>query len=284
MTSKSCYSSTLLRRKASAAIIYLARLLILTIVGYIVLYPFFYMLVTAIKDIDAMLDVEHIWIPVTYSLKSFKEIFELLNFGTALKQTFLVQILSAAIETFVCAFVAYGFARFKFKGKPICMFFLILSLLVPIQMYSLSMSVNYRNLHLFNTPFVYWLPSLLGVGIRSGMMIFIYQQFFVNLPKELEDAAYIDGAGPVRTYFSIALPSSSVVLVTVSVLSFVWHWNEYYLASLTFLSDSAPLAMVLSFLKVYLKQVGIYEGWPEYASLVSAACLMYVIIPLAYEY
>lgn len=280
MTSKSGCSSTLLRRKASAAIIYLARLLILTIVGYIVLYPFFYMLVTAIKDIDAMLDVEHIWIPVTYSLKSFKEIFELLNFGTALKQTFLVQILSAAIETFVCAFVAYGFARFKFKGKPICMFFLILSLLVPIQMYSLSMSVNYRNLHLFNTPFVYWLPSLLGVGIRSGMMIFIYQQFFVNLPKELEDAAYIDGAGPVRTYFSIALPSSSVVLVTVSVLSFVWHWNEYYLASLTFLSDSAPLAMVLSFLKVYLKQVGIYEGWPEYASLVSAACLMYIIIPL----
>lgn len=280
MTSKSGYSSTLLRRKASAAIIYLARLLILTIVGYIVLYPFFYMLVTAIKDIDAMLDVEHIWIPVTYSLKSFKEIFELLNFGTALKQTFLVQILSSAIETFVCAFVAYGFARFKFKGKPICTFFLILSLLVPIQMYSLSMSVNYRNLHLFNTPFVYWLPSLLGVGIRSGMMIFIYQQFFVNLPKELEDAAYIDGAGPVRTYFSIALPSSSVVLVTVSVLSFVWHWNEYYLASLTFLSDSAPLAMVLSFLKVYLKQVGIYEGWPEYASLVSAACLMYVIIPL----
>ena len=280
MTSKSGYSSTLLRRKASAAIIYLARLLILTIVGYIVLYPFFYMLVTAIKDIDAMLDVEHIWIPVTYSLKSFKEIFELLNFGTALKQTFLVQILSSALDTFVCAYVAYFFSRFKFKGKPICMFFLILSLLVPIQMYSLSMSVNYRNLHLFNTPFVYWLPSLLGVGIRSGMMIFIYQQFFVNLPKELEDAAYIDGAGPVRTYFSIALPSSSVVLVTVSVLSFVWHWNEYYLASLTFLSDSAPLAMVLSFLKVYLKQVGIYEGWPEYASLVSAACLMYVIIPL----
>lgn len=85
MTSKSGYSSTLLRRKASAAIIYLARLLILIIVGYIVLYPFFYMLVTAIKDTDAMLDVEHIWIPVTYSLKSFKDIFELLDFGTALK-------------------------------------------------------------------------------------------------------------------------------------------------------------------------------------------------------
>ena len=275
MTSKSGYSSTLLRRKASAAIIYLARLLILTIVGYIVLYPFFYMLVTAIKDIDAMLDVEHIWIPVTYSLKSFKEIFELLNFGTALKQTFLVQILSAAIETFVCAFVAYGFARFKFKGKPICMFFLILSLLVPIQMYSLSMSVNYRNLHLFNTPFVYWLPSLLGVGIRSGMMIFIYQQFFVNLPKELEDAAYIDGAGPVRTYFSIALPSSSVVLVTVSVLSFVWHWNENYLTKFV-LNQERTLSYLVSNATTLISNTG---SNVKIAQAIIQSCSLILLLP-----
>lgn len=273
-------NSTLLRKKASGTVVAIARLLFLIIVGYIVLYPLLYMIVASIKDTDALLDVEHIWIPLTVSFKSFTDVFELLNIGNALKQTLVVQILSAFIEVFVCAFVAYGFARFKFKGKPVFTAFLILSLLVPVQMYSLSMAVNYRNLGIFNTPFVYWLPSLFGVGIRSGMMIFIYQQFFVNLPKELEDAAYIDGAGPVKTYFSIALPSSSVVLVTVLVLSFVWHWNEYYLASLTFLSENAPLSMVLSFLETYLKQIGIYKGWPEYASLVSAACLMYIAIPL----
>jgi len=203
-----------------------------------------------------------------------------MNFGNAIKQTLLVQILSAAIEVFVCAFIAYGFARFKFKGKPIFTFFLILSLLIPIQMYSLSMSINFRNLHIFSTPFVYWLPSLFGVGIRSGMMIFIYQQFFIGLPKELEDAAYIDGAGPVKTYFRIALPSSSVVITTVAVLSFVWHWNEYHLATLSFLSEDAPLSMVMNFLEVYLQQIGIYKGWPEYSTLVSAACLMFIIIPL----
>ena len=147
-------------------------------------------------------------------------------------------------------------------------------------MYTLSMSINFRNLHIFNTPFVYWLPSLFGVGIRSGMMIFIYQQFFIGLPKELEDAAYIDGAGPVKTYFKIALPSSSVVITTVSVLSFVWHWNEYHLATLSFLSEDAPLSMVMNFLTVYLQQIGIYKGWPEYSTLVSAACLMFILIPL----
>ncbi len=274
------FNGNLIRRKVPAFLGSTARILFLSIVGYIVLYPLLYMFVSAIKDQNALLDMEHIWVPVSYSFKSFDKVYKLMNFGDAIKQTLLVQVLSAAIEVFVCAFVAYGFARFKFKGKPVFTFLLILSLLIPIQMYSFSMSINFRNLHIFSTPFVYWLPSLFGVGIRSGMIIFIYQQFFIGLPKELEDAAYIDGAGPVKTYFKIALPSSSVVITTVSVLSFVWHWNEYHLATLSFLSEDAPLSMVMNFLEVYLKQIGIYKGWPEYSTLVSAACLMYIIIPL----
>ena len=274
------FNGNIIRRKTPDIILSVARLLFLTIVGYIVLYPILYMLISAVKDRNALLDMEHIWVPVSFSFESFSKVFELMNLGNALKQTLLVQVVSAAIEVFVCSFIAYGFARFKFKGKPIFTLLLIISLLIPIQMYSLSMSINFRNLHIFSTPFVYWLPSIFGVGIRSGMMIFIYQQFFIGLPKELEDAAYIDGAGPVKTYFSIALPSSSVVITTVAVLSFVWHWNEYHLATLSFLSEDAPLSMVMNFLETFLQQVGIYKGWPEYSTLVSAACLMFIAIPL----
>ena len=274
------FNGNIIRRKTPDIILSVARLLFLTIVGYIVLYPILYMLISAVKDRNALLDMEHIWVPVSFSFESFSKVFELMNLGNALKQTLLVQVVSAAIEVFVCSFIAYGFARFKVKGKPIFTLLLIISLLIPIQMYSLSMSINFRNLHIFSTPFVYWLPSIFGVGIRSGMMIFIYQQFFIGLPKELEDAAYIDGAGPVKTYFSIALPSSSVVITTVAVLSFVWHWNEYHLATLSFLSEDAPLSMVMNFLETFLQQVGIYKGWPEYSTLVSAACLMFIAIPL----
>ena len=269
-----------IRRRIPDILLYTARILFLGIVGYIVLYPLLYMIITALKDKNALLDMEHIWVPVSYTFHNFQQAYEIMNFGNAFKQTLSVQILSAAIEVFVCSFIAYGFARFEFKGKAPLTLLLIVSLLVPIQMYSLSLAVNFRNLHIFNTPFVYWLPSLFGVGIRSGMLIFIYQQFFISLPKELEDAAYIDGAGPVKTFFKIALPSSSVVITTVSVLSFVWHWNEYYLATLTFLQEDAPLATVMNFLDVYLQQIGIYNGWPQYSVLVSAACLMYILVPL----
>ena len=267
-------------QKAGKLCLSAARIAFLLIVGNIVLYPMAYMISYSLKDLDGLLDVQHMWFPLKASFQNYEKVFELIDFKSALFQTLLVQILSAFIEVFVCSFIAYGFARFRFRGKKIATVLLILSLLIPIQMYSLPMSVNFRSLHIFNTPFVYWLPSLLGVGIRSGMMIFIYQQFFIGLPKELEEAAYIDGAGPLRTYFRIALPSSGVVLLTVSVLSFVWHWNESYLSTLSFMTKDAPLSVKMNFLPVYLQQIGIWEHHPQFTTAVSAACIMFIFIPL----
>lgn len=269
-----------LKNKVFSIFLAIVRIAFLLIVGNIVLYPMIYMISYSLKDLDALLDIQHMWFPLKSSFQNYIDMFELMNFGSSLVQTLTVQILSAFIEVFVCAFVAYGFARFNFKGKKIFTLLLILSLLIPIQMYSLPMSINFKNLGIFNTPFVYWLPSLLGIGIRSGMMIFIYQQFFIGLPKELEEAAYIDGAGPIKTYFRIALPSSSVVILTVSVLSFVWHWNEHYLASLSFTTEEAPLAMVMNFLSVFLQQIGIWEHHPQFTTAVSAACILFILIPL----
>ena len=267
-------------KKAGKVCLSVAKIAFLLIIGNIVLYPMAYMISYSLKDLDGLLDVQHLWFPLKTSLENYKSVLELIHFKSALFQTLKVQIVSAFMEVFVCSFIAYGFARFRFRGKKIATVFLILSLLIPIQMYSLPMSVNFRNLHIFNTPFVYWLPSLLGVGIRSGMMIFIYQQFFIGLPKELEEAAYIDGAGPIRTYFRIALPSSGVVLLTVSVLSFVWHWNESYLSGLCFMTENAPLAVKMNFLSVYLQQIGIWEHHPQFTTAVSAACILFIFIPL----
>ena len=277
---KAEFSAHKLKGRTFNLFLSVVRIAFLLIVGNIVLYPMLYMLSYSLKDMDALLDVQHMWFPIKTSIQNYVDMLKLMNFVPSLLQTLKVQILSAAFEVLVCSFIAYGFARFKFKGKGIATFFLILSLLIPIQMYSLPMSINFRNLNIFNTPFVYWLPSIFGVGIRSGMMIFIYQQFFIGLPKELEEAAYIDGAGPVKTYFRIALPSSGVVILTVSVLSFVWHWNEHYLAILSFSSEEAPLAMVMNHLPIYLKQIGIWENQPEFTTTVSAACILFIAIPL----
>ncbi len=277
------------RKSVNGVFFYILRLLFLIIVGYIVLYPLLYMIAASIKTGGDFLDVEHMWIPREFTLENFKTAFGVMggtgdtDFLNAFKQTAILQLVSAGLEIFVCAFVAYGFARFKFPGKGIASFLLILSLLVPLEMYSLSLALNFRILGVFNTPFAYWLPAVFGIGIRSGMLIYIYQQFFIGLPFELEDAAYVDGAGPIRTYFSIALPSSSVVLVTVSVLAIIWYWNEKFLAQLCFLDENRPLAVVMasigSLLQMYAKING---GEPEYPAVVSAACLLYLAIPLIF--
>ena len=96
------FNSNIIRRKVPELLISIARILFLGIVGYIVLYPLLYMFVSSIKDMDALLDMEHIWVPISFSFNAFTEINELLGFGNALKQTLLVQVLSAAIEVFVC--------------------------------------------------------------------------------------------------------------------------------------------------------------------------------------
>lgn len=276
------------------------RYYMLIIIGYIVLYPLFYMVSAAIKSRKALLDVSFAWIPKFITGDNFKTAFDAMNFFPALSRTLTLQIISALIEVFICAVIAYGFARFNFKGKNIAMTLLILSLLIPVPMYSMSLSVNYRQLdvlgifglfdaitgidlrpNIYNTNWTLWLPSIFGVGIRSGMIIYIYIQFFSGLPYELEDAAYVDGAGPIRTFFSIALPSSSVVIVTASVLSVIWHWNETHLSSLCFLNDTAPLSVVMFNFQKTLESMGMYlSSNPIAPSIVFSACLMFMAIPL----
>ncbi len=295
------YKSRIKLKKLGASISFnIFRYFMLIIIGYIVLYPLLYMISQAIKADKALIDVSYAWLPKYTTFGRFEYAFGALEFPKALLKTITIQIIPALIEVFVCAVVAYGFARFNFKFKKLAMVFLILSLLIPAQLYSMSLSVNYRQLdilgifglfdkitgvdlrlNIFNTSWTMWLPALFGVGIRSGMIIYIYIQFFEGLPAELEEAAYVDGAGPLRTFFSIALPSSSVVIVTVTVLSFIWHWNETHLTSLSLLSDNWPLSVAIYNIRQTLQQDGIWLGSaPEAAPIIFAACILFIAIPL----
>ncbi len=272
-----------IQKKTQSILFSILRLAFLIIVGYIVLYPLLYMFCQSMKTRADFMDISHQWIPMEYTMEHFGQALKAMDFWTAMTKTLYLQMISAGLEIFMCAFIAYGFARFKFPSKGVATFLLILSLLVPLQLYPFGLAINYRILGIFDTPFSYWLPALFGVGIRSGMLIYIYQQFFIGLPLELEEAAYVDGAGPVRTYFSIALPSSSVVVVTVSVLSIIWHWNETYLARMCFMDENRPLSVMMNnfgtLLTMYLK---INSGEPEYPAVVSCGCLLFLAVPLIF--
>ena len=134
--------------------------------------------------------------------------------------------------------VGYGLARFRFPGSGLIFAMAIFTLIVPPQLVVVPMYLNFRFFNLagllgentFNLIGTYWpfiLMSLTATGFRNGLYIFIMRQFFRGLPRELEEAAYIDGAGMFRTFFRVMLPGSVPGLIVAFLFSFVWQWNDY---------------------------------------------------------
>ena len=270
------------------------RLIILLAVSYIIIYPLLYMLSSALKTASAFQDPGVLWIPKVLTSANFKNAIEAMNFKNALFSTLRLEVVSAVIETAACAVTAYGLARFNFPGKKLITVMLVFLIVVPSQMLVIPMTVNFSQLDFFgilkalgtvtdkelrpnilDTSWCFYLPSLFSVGLRSGILIYIYHQFFLGLPKELEEAAWIDGSAPPRTFLCIALPSSTVAVITVFVLSRVWHWNDYYLAVM-YTSENFPLAVSLASLPQKLSLLGIWPGNILNTTGVMAGCVMFV--------
>lgn len=276
----------------------LLRYVVLIAIGYIILYPLLYMISSAIRTRDSFYDPSVIWITSDVTFENFTLAWKVMKYGSAIWNTILYEIVSAGIQIVSCSVVAYGLARFDFKEKRILTFFMFLLILVPSQMMMLPIFMNYSKLDFFgllglvdsltgidlrpnvlNSVTTFWLPALLGVGIRSGIIIYIYVQFFKGLPKELEEAAWIDGAGPLKTYIRIALPSSGVVITTITVFSLIWHWNDYQLASMYLYAEKWPLAVKLSEI-TSAEAIGTLRlagDDPLRIAIMMAGCFMFII-------
>ena len=275
-------------------IVSIFRYLLLIAISYIILYPLFAMISYSLQSRADVLDTSVTWIPKFGTFDTYKVAFEALDYPKALLNTVLVGLVSAALEIFSCAIAAYGFARFKFKGRGLLFGIVLFTAIVPVQILVIPLFLNYQYfgfgyivnllnlipgvnipyISLINTPFTFWLPSIFGVGLRSGLFIFIYRQFFMGLPKELEEASWIDGCNPLMTFFRVVIPSSGVVFLTVAIFAIIWHWNEYY-QSVIFFTNNFPLSVTLSSIRDQaLYTMGYRDAFA--APYVSAACLMFI--------
>ena len=292
-----------LRKKTVGLLSYAARLIVLLSIGFIIIYPLFYMIVCSVQSADSFYDSTRVWIPTEFAVKeNYTAAFNAMEYGKSFLSTLKYAIVSALLEVASCAFIAYGFARFNFREKKIYTFFLFITILIPDMILLIPRMVNFSHLDflglfgLFNkltgvdlrinvldSPWVFWLPSLFGTGLRSGVIIYIYIQFFKGLPHELEEAAYVDGANHFRTFFSIALPSSGVVILTATVFSLIWHWNDYLLSGM-YLTKDYPLAMQLNMLTetIMLKyDISVDSSNPQTMAYLMAGCVLFVTPMLA---
>lgn len=279
----------------SALIGFLVRAAVIIPVLYVILYPLFTMVSTSLQSQYQALDPSVVWIPKVITDENYKKALLALDFTKSFWRSIEVNVLSAVIEVATCAVTAYGFARFKFRFKGLLMGLLILSIIVPQEMIAVPtyLQLRYADIlgilgmlgklvgaelrpSLINTPWSFWIPSILSVGLRSGLFIFIYMQFYKGLPKELEEAAYIDGAGPFKTFLKIIVPSSGTAIVTVTIFSVIWHWNEYYLSSIYF-SSNFPLAVKLATIEETLNVMSLVNSVTNRNGIIMAASLMFIL-------
>lgn len=204
---------------------------------FVFLYPFIYMLATSMKSYNDIIDLTVKWIPKEFSPENWITAFKALNFKKTLFNSTFVSLFSTVGHILSCSFIAYGFARYKFPMRNVMFVCVLLTFIIPIQSIIIPQYRLYSQLKLINGYLPLILPTFLGFGLRGGLFIFLFRQFYIKLPSALEEAAEIDGANPYRTYFSIILPSSGSMTLVCFILSMVWHWNDYYEPSI-YLSDS----------------------------------------------
>lgn len=228
------------------------RFMILLGIGFIVLYPLIYMVSCAFRERSDMNDPTVMWLPRHYTLDVIKDTWRIMDFGSMLKNTIFLNIGCSLVQVMSCAVTGYGFARFSFKGKKLLFGIVIMMILVPPQVISLPLYTQFRffgikglfSVNLIDSMLTMYLPAMTANGIRSGLMILIFRQFFRGLPRELEDAACIDGCGPFMTFVRVMIPNAASAFLTVFLFSVVWYWNDYYVST-AFFTDTRTVATVL---------------------------------------
>ena len=247
-------------RRASEMTWRIFRFVILFGLSFVILYPLIYMISCTFRDRSDMTDPTVMWLPRHYTIEVLRETVEAMDFGRTLGNTLIMNIGCSFVQVVSCALTGYGFARFTFKGRGLLFGIVIMMILVPAQVISLPLYTQFRffgirglfTVNLINTMATMYLPALTANGIRSGLMILIFRQFFRGLPREIEDAAYIDGCGPLRTFLRVMVPNASSAFLTVFLFSVVWYWNDYYVSSI-FFTSSKTIALMLKNLDTQLK-------------------------------
>ncbi|MBD3919899.1 carbohydrate ABC transporter permease [Paenibacillus sp. PR3] len=280
----------------------IVRLVLITGLSFVILYPILQKISTAIKDKSDLYSPIVIYVPEHYSWDNFKKAISIMDYWHTLLNTFSLSTMTTLLTAASCALAGYAFARLKFKGSGLLFFGVVLTILVPPTTILIPIYMNLKDFNLLgliplltggksiNLLDSYWpfvLTSLTASSLKAGLYIFIFRQFFRGIPKEVEEAAYIDGAGVGTTFWRIMLPNAIPAIVTVLLFSFVWQWNDSFFTT-TYLTSSKVMSLQLSSLphnlSIMLEGGETTNKDPFYMSMVQDTGILLAILPLVIIY
>ena len=205
---------------------------LLIIIGFVYLFPLIKMFVYSIKDLEDLVNPTVDWIPTKLYLDNYRTSWIVLNYGKTLLFSLLVTLIPAIMQTITTSITGYALAKFKVKGKLIVFALILITYLVPSQVYMIPKYVLFDKFNLLETAWAIILPATFGQGLSSAIFVLIFYQFFRMQPIALDESAEIDGANQFQIFLRIGIPLAVPAYLTSFLFSFVWYWNETYISSL----------------------------------------------------
>ena len=234
-------------KRLSASLLPSVSFLIVLAGASLMILPFLWMLSTSLKAEAKVFASPPQWIPDPIEWSNFGKSLSVLPFGVYYRNTVIITAATILGDVLTAALVAYGFARFRFPGRG-ALFVLVLStIMLPVQVTIIPRFILFKQLRWIDTFIPIILPAFLG---GSAFYIFLLRQFFLTIPRELDDAAKIDGLGTLGIFSRIMLPLSKPSLAIIAIFSFLYNWNDFF-SPLIFLNSESKytLALGLNFLK-----------------------------------
>ncbi len=270
-------------------------LIIVVLVGisYVILSPYIGIVSSSFKSQSDIYNPLVYLIPQAPNLENYKAAWDIMSFTSTLLVTVIYVIVITLIQVIITSLVGYGFARFEFPFSNLLFGCVILTIVVPVESIMVPLYTDMRyfspfgllgenGINLLNTYVPMVAMTLTGVGLRSGLFIYIFRQFFKGIPKELEEAALIDGASTFRTYATIMMPNAIPPIVTVSMFSIVWQYNDTFFANMFMSKFSFISIKVASVAPMFANQGAIKD--PNFVTVVANAGIVLATIPIILIY
>ena len=298
------------------------RLVLLVGISYVVLFPFISKIAGSFMSPEDFVDVTVRLIPKNFTLDIYAAVLgKELHYWEAFRNTFIISLSGGLLQTFVCCLIGYGLAKFRFKGNSLVMLLVVLTMIVPHGTLQLSMFMGFRyfdilgilsflsggasvgfmpesfnemlagiqiidlpdhGLALTNTYAPLLILSATGLAFKNGLYVFMLRQFFTGVPDALEESAYIDGSGVFRTFFTIILPLSVPMMVTVFLFAFCWQWTDDFYTELFFTTSKITLMPDVVDIPNSLQTD--YAGQNMYYTAIRNTCGICIIMPLVILY
>lgn len=293
----------LLKKVTMDFVVKLCRFVLLFGMCFMILQPIFNKISVSFMEEQDLYSPVVVAIPEHFTTDNYMLAAEIMDYRHSVVNSFVISLTIAILQIAMCTLVGYGFARFDFPLKKLWFACVLMVVLVPPQTISTSLHLHFRffdilgifkairheTINLRGSVLPYYLMSAGCMGLKNGLYIYMIRQFFRNIPKELEEAAYVDGCGTLKTFVRIMLPDATPILTSCFLFAFVWQWTDgfysrLFLGKITLVSTS--LSTIIDALGAFLQRLLGMPLTPSvgYSNCISSTGTLMIIVPVLILY